>query len=93
MDKKRIEEINEEILELEEKYKELEECNNEKEFIDFLDENYEQIGICGYIMYPSHVLKECDPVAFRKEHFDYNDSRMTDIRDEIDGLKEELKGD
>jgi ATP-dependent Clp protease ATP-binding subunit ClpA len=83
--------IEEEIQKLEEEKENLENNNNEEEYKDSLNESQEPYKI-GYLeFYAGDIMKECDPVAFNCSLNDYNDSRITDINDEIEQLKEDLK--
>jgi hypothetical protein len=41
------------------------------EFEDYLNDSYGRIEICGQIFFPSDVLRECDPVAFRVYQSDF----------------------
>ena len=43
------------------------------EFDEYLDMEYEPIGIAGLFFYPSQVLYACDPVAYRIYAQDYLD--------------------
>jgi hypothetical protein len=35
------------------------------QFEDYLNDSYGRIEICGMVFFPSDILKECDPVAYR----------------------------
>jgi len=35
------------------------------EFEDYLNDSYGRIEICGMVFFPSDILKECDPIAYR----------------------------
>jgi hypothetical protein len=37
----------------------------EKEFSEMLDECYPTVEIGGITFYPSTIVKECDPIAYR----------------------------
>ena len=91
MDKERIEEIKEEIEELEERKEELENGDNEGEFQEHLNDSFGNVNICGFEMGQGDILKECDEVAFREMLNNWNDSEITEISDNIEELKEELK--
>jgi hypothetical protein len=41
------------------------------EFEDYLNDSYGRIEICGQIFFPSDVLRECDPIAFRVYQSDF----------------------
>lgn len=38
---------------------------NEEEFDDWLDDVYPTYQIAGVTLYPSQMLKNCDPIAYR----------------------------
>jgi hypothetical protein len=38
---------------------------NEEEFDELLDELYPTYEIAGIALYPSQILKNCDPIAYR----------------------------
>jgi len=75
------------IEELEERKDELENCDNEQEFDDFLDESYGDF----INLYASDILKSCDPIRYNCEHSDFNDSLLYDVDNELEQLREELK--
>jgi hypothetical protein len=83
-------EILEEIEQLEEEIKSLENCDNEEEYIEMLNDSYGMADVCGFKYYSGDLLKEIDPIAFNCGHSDYNDSVISDKEDEIEDLKEEL---
>ena len=69
----------------------------EAEFDDFLDEEGEQHTSVGSF-YPSDILKNCDPVAYRCAKSDYegnfdldNCTEYTDMVEELESLESELK--
>jgi hypothetical protein len=41
------------------------------EFEDYLNDSYGRIEICGHVFFPSDILKECDPIAFRVYQSDF----------------------
>ena len=85
-------EIKKQITELEEEKQHLEEGYNEDEYEEFLNEVYGTVKI-GSLEYPSGtVLKQLDEIAFNCGLSDYNDNKITEIEEEIDELKEKLRG-
>jgi hypothetical protein len=83
-------EILDKIENLKEEVENLENGDNEKEYIEYLNDSQESYKI-GYLeFFAGDILKNCDEVAFRCSLNDYNDSRITDINDEIENLQEEL---
>jgi len=72
---------------------EVDEDSKYNEYVEMLDCNGE-IDVAGYMMYPSTILKECDPTAFRVGLSDYADSldvedteEYKDIAEQIDNLE------
>lgn len=49
------------------------EAHIESQFQDLLDELYPVYEIAGVTIYPSRILKECDPVAYRIALSEYED--------------------
>jgi hypothetical protein len=47
------------------------------QFEDYLNDSYGRIEICGMVFFPSDILKECDPVAYRVYLSDF-ESEMED---------------
>ena len=43
-------------------------------FNDFLNEIYGHIQICGIDFWASDILEEIDPIAYRTEFLDYQDT-------------------
>ena len=43
-------------------------------FDEMLDESYPIIQIGNLIFYPSQILRECDPIAFRQSLLDFEDA-------------------
>ena len=67
------------------------------EFDDHLDEEGEQRTSVGSF-YPSDILKNCDPIAYRcakseyEDNFDLDDcTEYTDMVEELESLKDELE--
>ena len=72
---------------------EVDEDSKYNEYVEMLDCDGE-IDVAGYMMYPSTILKECDPTAFRVGLSDYADSldvedteEYKDIAEQIDNLE------
>jgi hypothetical protein len=53
---------------------ELEEIEGETQYNEFLDEVYPVVKIGYLTFYPSQILKECDPIAYRIGLQEYLDS-------------------
>jgi hypothetical protein len=45
----------------------------EEQFDDWLDEVYPTYEIAGITLYPSQMLKNCDPIAYRIALSEYED--------------------
>lgn len=72
---------------------------SENDFNEFLDEIEEPVNICGMEFYPSDILKNCDPTAYRCAKSDYESSydlddveEYADLKDELEALEAELEG-
>jgi hypothetical protein len=48
--------------------------HDETEYEEWLNENYEEIDICGYKYDAGCVLSQIDPTAFREEYNDWLDN-------------------
>ena len=59
----------------------------ESEYDEFLDESGE-ISVGNLMFYPSDILKNCDPTAYRIGFTEYQDFRREDIEAEV---REELE--
>lgn len=64
---------------------------SESDFDEFLDEIEEPVKVCGMELYPSDVLKNCDPIAYRCAKSDYESSYDLDDCEEYQDLKDELE--
>lgn len=71
---------------------------SESDFDNVLDESEESVTICGIEFYPSDVLKNCDPIAYRcaksdyESNFDLDDvEEYTDLKDELEALESQLE--
>lgn len=47
-------------------------------YIDWLDDVYGEVSVCGYNMYASTILEKCDPIAFRCGFSDWEDFMRQD---------------
>ena len=70
----------------------------EAEFDEYLDESYDEVNICGMTYSASHVLKECDPIAYRctkseyEGNFDLDDcAEYTDMLEELESLESDFE--
>jgi hypothetical protein len=86
-----IEALKEEIAQLEADYRVLEDGENEDEYDDFIDDVTGVVKIGSLSFSASRILKELDPIAYNCGIAEYNDEKMTELRDEIDEKKAELK--
>lgn len=98
MDKERKQEIEQELEtlneELEEKNKRLEDLENNdnvEEYDDMLDGCSSEITIGNISISPSNALFKCDEIAYNMGHSDYNDSLISEITEEIEGINEDIK--
>ena len=71
---------------------------SESDFNEFLDEIEESVNVCGMEFYPSDILKNCDPIAYRcaksdyESNFDLDDvEEYCDLKDELEELETELE--
>ena len=69
----------------------------EEQFNDFLDEIEQSVTICGMEFYPSDILKNCDPIAYRCEKADYEANfdlsdceEYQDLQNQLDELESQL---
>ena len=87
-DEEEIEELKETLEELENEKEELETQETNEGYDEMLEETKE-----NWIKYYNggHVLKEVDPTAYRCGLNDYNDERLTELEDEIQEKREEIK--
>ena len=77
---------------------------DEDQFNEFLDDVEQSVTIYGIEFYPSDILKNCDPIAYRcgksdyEADIDFNDipeyqdmlSELDDLQTELDDLQTEL---
>lgn len=67
-----------------ERKNELESCDNEEEFDDYLNEMHDEIVILGMSYLPAKVLHDTDPIAYKEEHNNFNDRLLTDLENDYD---------
>lgn len=68
----------------------------DKEYADFLDEQYGEVKVAGYTFNTSRILSELDPTAFRCEKLDYANSLNKEDNaqfQELDNQLESMKGE
>lgn len=41
------------------------------QFEDYINDAYPTVTICGQVFFPSDILRECDPIAFRVYQSDF----------------------
>ena len=63
---------------------------SEEDFDNYLDDEG-SVTVCGVEFYPSDILKNCDPVAYRCTKSDYESNYDLDDVEEYSDLKEELE--
>jgi len=83
--------LQDEINELEEKKKELENGDNKDEYDNYLDEVCGEIKIGTLSYSPSQVLKAVDEIAYNCGLNEYNDEKITELNDELEEKQDELK--
>ena len=64
---------------------------SESDFDEFLDEIEQPVTVCGMTFYPSDILKNCDPIAYRCAKSDYESNYDLDDVEEYADLKDELE--
>ena len=71
---------------------------SESDFDSYLDDSEETVNVCGMTFYPSDILKNCDPVAYRCAKSDYESNydlddvaEYTDLKEELEDLESELE--
>lgn len=52
-------------------------------FDEMLDESYPVFEIGDLKFYPSQILRECDPVAYRQSLLDFEDAILENEKEEI----------
>ena len=70
---------------------------SESDFDEVLDDEG-SVTVCGMEFYPSDILKNCDPVAYRLTKSDYESNcdlddvpEYADLKDELEALESELE--
>lgn len=61
---------------------------DEDEYNDWLDAEG-TVNVCGYEMWPSKILEECDPIAYRCGFSDYTDFLHDDIVYELSRMTDD----
>ena len=82
-------ELREQIEEIEAEKARLENNENTDEYDEMLDSEGD-VTVAGLTFSPSAIVKEMDPTAYSCGMNDYNDSRLTEIEDELESLKNDL---
>ncbi len=69
-------------------------CDNldDNDYDDDLDSCYDEIKIGCCTFYPSEVLKECDPIAYRCGFDDFQNSVYEDALYYLEEEEEEIRG-
>lgn len=70
-------------------YKKISEYNAEKMFREYLDDCFPSYKIGDLEYFPSQILEECDPIAFRCEFNDWLDAEELEIGEEEEETEEE----
>lgn len=86
-----ISELNNEIKDKQHEIDSFEYEVSEDAFDEFLDDVEESVIIAGITFYPSDILKNCDPVAYRCSKADYESSYDLDDVEDYNNLKDELE--
>ena len=70
---------------------------SESDFDEFLDDEG-SVTVCGMEFYPSDILKNCDPIAYRCAKSDYESNydlddvqEYVDLKDELESLESEFE--
>lgn len=70
---------------------------SESDFDSYLDDE-QSVTVCGLEFYPSDILKNCDPIAYRCAKSDYESNydlddveEYCDLKDELEELESELE--
>ena len=71
---------------------------SESEFDEFLNDTGDTATVCGLEFYPSDILKNCDPIAYRIYKSDYESNydlgdvaEYSDLKNELEVLESELE--
>ena len=62
------------------------ECEDNYDY--FIDDCYEEIEVMGMTFSPSYALKQLDEVAYRCGFNDYTDSRLSDVKYDLENYEE-----
>ena len=65
-----------------------EEIDNYDQYDEFLDEVLETWTTGTLTYYPSQILKNCDPVAYRVGYSEYIDSELENIRYDLERMSD-----
>lgn len=66
--------------------------DEEKEYKDWLDDFYPPYEMgCFLTYYPSDILENCDPIAFRQGQLEYFDTLLTDLHGDLEDKYCELE--
>ncbi len=84
-----LEELNQELERLKDERQQLEDGENEEEYLNILNEK--EILIGGSLYGEGNLIKELDETAFYCGLSDYNDARLTDLEEEISNLEDEIQ--
>ena len=63
---------------------------SEEDFNNYLDDEG-SVNVCGMTFFPSDILKNCDPIAYRCAKADYESNYDLNDAEEYNDLKEELE--
>ena len=58
----------------------------DKEYVDHLDECYDDVEVCGYSYGAGRLLKEVDPVAFGCGKSDYESEIQSELEYQLENL-------
>ncbi len=64
---------------------------SESDFNELLDAEGQPVNVCGIEFYPSDILKNCDPIAYRIYKADFESNIELDDIAEYCDLKEDLE--
>lgn len=87
MNKETLKEIENLKVDLEQLKEDLENYDESEAFDQMLDETTEHI----FNMYPSNVLKNCDPIMYNEELSNYEDEGRSDLENQISDLEDEIE--
>ncbi|MGL5509079.1 MAG: hypothetical protein ACRC2J_17545 [Microcoleaceae cyanobacterium] len=65
--------------------------SEEQEYKEMLDECYPEYKFGDCIYYPSNILQSCDPNCFKIGMEEYFDSRLEDLKPELEELQDNLE--